>query len=85
MQVHVPVNRDAVAEAKEITLPKMLLGDQYKQQTLVVPIHESIMGVYRATGASSGGKTHTFKSKADAQEAYHRGEIELTTPVEIKK
>lgn len=85
MQVHVPVTPKAVDEAKDLTLSKMLLGDQYKQQTMVVPQHESVLGVYRATSLTPKGPTRKFKNKADALAAYHRGEIGLDTPVQIGK
>ena len=83
MQVHVPVSKKAVDEAKDLTLSKMLLGDQYKQQTMVVPQHESILGVYRATNQKPKGATKKFKNKGEALAAYHKGEIGLDTPVEI--
>ena len=83
MQIHVPIMPDAVAEAKELTLSKMLLGDQWKSQTTVAPQHEATAALFRATSAKASGRTQKFKSKAEAMEAYHRGEITLSTPVEI--
>lgn len=85
VQVHVPVQQKAIEEAKGLTLSKMLLGDQYKQQTIVVPQHESVSGIYDATVAEPKGKTRKFKTKAEAMAAYHRGDIELGTPVEVGK
>ncbi len=85
MQVHVPVAAKAVEEAKGMTLSKMLLGDQYKKQTLVVPQHESILGIYRATSVKPKGPKQTFKNKEAALAAYHKGEIGLDTPVQIGK
>lgn len=84
MQVHVPVLPGAIEEAKNMTLSKMLIGDQYRQQTLVAPIQESIVGLFHATSLPAKGAKKTFKTKADALAAYHRGEIGLDTPVEIK-
>jgi DNA-directed RNA polymerase subunit beta' len=83
MQVHVPVGKRAVDEAKDLTLSKMLLGDQYKQQTMVVPQHESVLGIYHATNQKPKGPTRTFKNKAEAVSAYNRNEIGLDTPVQI--
>jgi len=82
-QIHVPVGYKAVEEAKNMVLSKMLLGDQYKKQTLVVPQHESIMGIYRATSQKPEGETRKFKNKNAAMAAYHSGDIGLNTPVDI--
>lgn len=83
MQIHVPVMPDAVQEAKGLTLSNMLLGDQYKAQTTVAPQHEAVAALYRATNVKAAGKTMRFKTKAEAMEAYNRGDITLSTPVEI--
>ena len=81
----VPVSPDAVAEARNMTLPNMLLNDQRKfTLTKAAPQQEAIMGVYQATSAKPTGKARVFASKADAMAAYHRGEIGLGTPVTIK-
>ncbi len=85
MQVHVPVGNAAVEESKNLTLSNMLLGDQYRMQTTVTPQHEAVDALYRASAAKPTGAKKVFKTKADAMGAYHRGEITLGTPVEIKK
>ena len=85
MQVHVPVGEKAVEESKNLMLSNMLLGDQYKMQTTVTPQHEAVDALYRASAAKPVGKKQIFKTKGDAMAAYHRGEITLGTPVEIKK
>jgi DNA-directed RNA polymerase beta subunit len=83
IQVHVPIAQKAVEEAKNLTLSSMILGDQYKSQLLVKPEQDSILGLHLATQASTG-KKQIFKSKEEAMAAYHRGEVTLQTPVEIK-
>lgn len=83
MQIHVPVLPEAVQEAKSLTLSNMLLGDQYKAQTTVAPQHEAVAALYRATNVKAEGRTKKFKSRAEAMEAYNRGKITLSTPVEI--
>jgi len=85
VQMHVPVSDPAVSEAKDLTLSKMLLGDQWREQLLVAPDQEAVLGLYQASAAKPTGRKQTFKSKEDAIAAYHRGEITLGTPVEIKK
>jgi len=83
MQVHVPTMPDAVDEAKNLTLSKMLLGDQYKRQTNVTPQHEAVEALHMASAAKASGKTQKFKNKADMMAAYYKGDITLNTPVEI--
>ena len=83
VQLHLPVLPDAVDEAKKLTLSSMLLGDQFKMQTTVTPQHEATAALYRATSAKAEGKMRKFKTRTDAMEAYHKGEITLSTPVEI--
>ena len=85
VQVHVPVQPGAVEESKRLTLSNMLLGDQYRQQTTVAPQHEAVAALYDATKFKPKGPSKKFKTKGDAMAAYHRGEINLSTPVEIKK
>lgn len=85
VQMHVPVSDPAVSEARDLTLSKMLLGDQWREQLLVAPDQEAVLGLYQASAAKPTGAKKTFKSKEDAIAAYHRGEITLGTPVEIKK
>jgi DNA-directed RNA polymerase beta subunit len=85
VQMHVPISDAAVGEAKGLTLSNMLLGDQWREQLLVAPDQEAVLGLYQASIAKASGKKKTFKSKKDAIAAYHRGDITLGTPVEIKK
>jgi DNA-directed RNA polymerase subunit beta' len=84
VQVFVPVSPQAVAEAKTMTLSNMVLGDQYRKQVLVAPDQDATMGLWQATQPAQG-KKRVFASKEEALAAYHRGEIALTTPVEIRK
>jgi DNA-directed RNA polymerase beta' subunit len=84
VQIHAPVTPEAVHEAKSLTLKNQIFGDRNKQTLLSQPQHESIMGLYAATQPAKG-KKRVFKSRAEALAAYHRGEIALTTPVEIRK
>lgn len=86
IQIHVPVTPEAVREARRMTMPNMLITDQEKfKLTKAAPQQESVVGIYAATGAKPSGKKRVFKSKADAMAAYNRGEISLSTPVEIRK
>ena len=82
MQIHVPISAKAVAEARNLTLSKLLFSDKNRDDLMVFPQHEAIMGAYIAT-AEPQGRTRKFKDKAEAMEAYRKGEIKLTTPVII--
>lgn len=83
VQLHVPVGDDAVSEAKGITLSNLLLGDVSKDDLMVFPAHEALIGAYMATKDGAKGETKTFATKADAKAAYRRGEITMSTPVKI--
>ena len=83
MQLHVPVSPKAVAEARELTLSKLLFGDKNRDDLMIFPQHEAIIGAYLATSGAAKGRKRKFATKADAMAAYKRGEITLGTPVEI--
>lgn len=86
LTIHTPVSPAAVAEAKSMTLSNMLFGDKSKNDLLVFPQHEAIMGIHHATSVDDGNvKPRKFKTTADALAAYNRGEITLGTRVEIDK
>lgn len=82
LQIHVPVSDKAVNEVKSTTMSNLLFGDRTKSELMVMPQHEAVLGIYAAS-AAKGGKTHTFKSKKDALEAYRRGDIQLKDSVRI--
>jgi len=83
MQLHVPVSAKAVNEARELTLSKLLFSDKSRDDLMIFPQHEAIIGSYLATAKGPKGAARKFKTKADAMAAYKRGEITLETPVTI--
>jgi hypothetical protein len=83
MQIHAPVTPAAVADVKNMTLSKLLFADRKPGVLNVAPDMEAVLGLHRATQASSGKKTRHFESTKDAMAAYHRGEINLNDPVKI--
>ena len=85
IQIHTPISPEAVKESKSLTLSNMLLGDQWKKQLLVAPDQEAVVGLYQASSAKAKGKKRRFKSKEEMMRAYHAGEIDLGTPVEVGK
>jgi len=84
LQLHVPATPSANDEAKKMTLPNMLFADKQRDNLLVFPQQEAILGTWLAShGPRPGVKTKTFKTQSDAMSAYHRGEIRLDDPVKI--
>lgn len=83
MQVHVPLSDAAKHEAKQLTMKQLLFSDRTRDDLLVFPQHEAIIGAYLATHKAGSGAPKKFASKADAVAAYRRGEIGLDTPIDI--
>lgn len=82
LQIHVPVHDKAVNEVKSTTLSNLLFGDRGKNDLMVMPQHEAVLGIYAAS-AAKGGKTYKFKTEKEALEAYRRGDIQLKDTVTI--
>jgi len=85
MMVYVPVGRNAVEEAKGMTLSNLLYSDKSKQDLLVFPQHEAIMGVAHASAVDAKNTPVTFKNQGEAVRAYKEGKIGLGTRVKIGK
>jgi DNA-directed RNA polymerase subunit beta' len=83
MQIHVPVTDKAVEEARQLTLSNLLFSDRSRDDLMVFPQHEAILGTYIATARVEPGAAKKFKTKAEAMEAYRKGEISMNTPIEI--
>ena len=83
MMVHVPVGNKAVDDVKKMTLSNLLFGDKSRDDLLVFPQHEAVMGLAHASAQDSRGKSKTFKTHADAMNAYNQGKIGLGTRVKI--
>jgi DNA-directed RNA polymerase subunit beta' len=82
VQIHVPATDGAMHDVRSMTLSNLLFGDKTKNDLMVFPQHEAILGVYTAS-AAKGGKSYKFKTKAQALAAYKRGEIQLNDTVTI--
>ncbi len=85
MMVHVPVGNKAVEEAKNMTLSNVLYGDKSRNDLLVFPQHEAIMGVAYASEKDDKNKPMSFTNQGDAMKAYKSGKIGLGTRVKIGK
>lgn len=81
--VHAPVSPAAVEEVKGMTLSNLLYSDKSRNDLLVFPQHEAIMGIAHASAADEKNKPIRFKTKADALKAYKEGKITLGTRIQI--
>jgi DNA-directed RNA polymerase subunit beta' len=83
--VFVPMNTEAVEEAKKKLLPQHQIFDARKGvgQSMVAPGHEAILGSMAMTEPDHEQKTVQFKTEALCLSALERGEINENTPVEI--
>lgn len=84
MQVHAPVTQAGIEDVKKMTLSHMIFADKRPGVLNVTPEMESLMGLNRATQAPSNKRTHHFESQEEALAAYHKGEIALNDPIEIR-
>jgi hypothetical protein len=85
MQIHVPISDKAVQEAQNLTLSKLLFSDKSRDDLMIFPQHEAILGAYVATAKVDPGAQKSFNNRADAMEAYRKGEITMCTPITIKE
>lgn len=83
LQLHLPATDKGVRDAQKMTLSNLLFSDKARNDLLVFPQHEAIIGIYQATMAKPTGKKKKFKSKADAWQAYRDGKLELGDEVLI--
>ena len=83
MQLHVPIGDAAVEEAQNLTLSKLLFGDKSRDDLMVFPQHEAILGAYIATAKPDAGAIRRFKTKTDAMTAYKAGEIKMNSRIKI--
>jgi len=81
VQVHVPAEEAAVAEARKMTLSKLVFTDSSRDDLLVKPQHEAVIGLYRATSSRESGAPKHYATKQDAVDAYIKGDITMATPV----
>jgi DNA-directed RNA polymerase subunit beta' len=84
LQIHTPAMTAAVDEVKHMTLSNLIFGDKSRNDLLVKPAMEAVLGIYMATKKGPGdGKVHKFTDKAQALIAYKAGLVALNDKVEI--
>lgn len=83
MALHVPIMDEAVKDAKEKLLPSQLLFSiRNRDNTLAVPKHESLLGLFGSQFRPSG-VVHQFSTKQQALEGLSSGTVKLHDQVEI--
>jgi hypothetical protein len=84
MQIHTPITRGAVEDAKKMTIPHQLFADKVKGKLWVTPQMEAVIGAYKGSTAVMTDKpTRKFKNRDEALAAYRRNEIGIGDPVEV--
>jgi hypothetical protein len=83
VQIHAPVQAAAVEEVKRMTLSHLLFSDKQRDDLLVSPRMEAMLGLHLATRSPSS-KVHQFKTRDEALAAYKRGEVALNDQVELR-
>ena len=80
---HVPVSRKAAQEVASKMMPEQNLLDIKDFKAHYKPMREYLQGLNIATRQKPGPPVKVFKSKADAKEAYRKGEIDVDDPIRI--
>jgi DNA-directed RNA polymerase beta' subunit len=80
---YAPVTKAAVKEAREKMLPEKNLISPRDMTAHYKPQNEFVQGLYLATRAPKGQAKKTFRTVAEAQDAYNKGEIDIDTPIII--
>lgn len=87
LTLHVPMNPEAVAEARNKMLPQHQIHDYRRGQgsSLIQPGHEAIVGSMGYTEPDKNQATKHFKTEKDALAALKAGHINETTPITIEE
>lgn len=84
MQIHAPVTAAGIEDVKKMTLSHLIFADKRPGVLNIAPEMESLIGLNRATAAPSSKAVQHYGSQEDAMAAYHKGEIALNDPIEIR-
>jgi len=79
----VPVSTEAVKQAFELMMPEKKLLAARNDKPTYMPSNEYLQGMYFATKEAQRKPARSFKSVAEAMQAFRRGEIKLDDPVRI--
>jgi hypothetical protein len=84
MQIHVPVSKQAIDDAREKMLPSKNLFSVSDFDVHMLPKQEFLHGLYLATARKSKRPATVFASREDAVRAYKNGEIGLGDKIVIR-
>ncbi len=95
MAVHVPLSREAVAEAKQILLSSRNLLSPASGEPIVAPSLDMVLGCYYMTdidqrghgryrAENKGSNEGRFGSPAEARLAFDMGIVELRAPIQMR-
>jgi DNA-directed RNA polymerase beta' subunit len=84
MQIHTPITKAGIEDAKRMTIPNQLFADKVKGKLWVTPQMEAVIGAYKASTAPMTDKKNThFKNHADAMASYRRGDTAIGDSVTV--
>ncbi|HXK33032.1 MAG TPA: DNA-directed RNA polymerase subunit beta', partial [Dehalococcoidia bacterium] len=87
MAVHVPLSREAVAEARQIMLSTKNLLSPGSGEPIIAPTLDMVLGCYYLTvqrPAEDAAKVPTFGSREEARYAYDLGIIKLQQTIKVR-
>lgn len=86
VNLHVPVSRRAIEDIRQNMMPQKNLISMRNKKILYRPQKGYIQGLYVATRMGDASKgVQTFNTLAEAKEAYHKGIIDIDTPIVVKE
>jgi DNA-directed RNA polymerase beta' subunit len=83
MSFSVPVSKDAVDQALQKMLPSKNLLSARNDKPNYAPSNEYLQGLYLASKAPSKKPVRIFKTTAEAEAAWRKGEIDIDDPIRI--
>jgi DNA-directed RNA polymerase subunit beta' len=86
MAVHVPLSIEAQIEARVLAMSTNNILSPKDGTPIVVPSQDIVLGMYYMTRIRpfARGYGQTFSSKAEAQFAYHTGNLHLQAPIKVR-
>lgn len=83
VNVHVPVSSEAIKDIREKMMPSKNLFAIKNKKIFYQPSQEFVLGIASASQPNKKKPTSIFAKGDDALAAYHRGELDMDSPIEI--
>ena len=86
MAVHVPLSIEAQVECRVLTMSTNNILSPKDGTPIIVPTQDIVLGMYYMTRVRpfARGYGKVFSSKAEAQFAYHTGNLHLQAPIKVR-